>query len=305
MFDGAEIYRKLYAKLTKNNLAITFDTTKNDIKTVLFIEAPTKKTFRKIRSLAPKAKLVCVVFESPAIMGFDADWLLANMDILLSWCCTIENSKHIYIPYPKAETCFSYYPDRILDYKNSQFCMFAGNKFSFKRGELYSKRREIVKIFETSRRTDFTLYGPGWKNFHFFGLPFTNRVRSFQFLRGPRCYGSVVADKISVMSKFKFSFALENFESDAGYISEKIHDCFRAGTVPIYLGDKNISRVVPSDAIILMDDFSSISECVNYCSNMSDELYLRMLESIIGYVQSDGHDVEHVVDSIYGAVYNV
>ena len=53
---------------------------------------------------------------------------------------------------------------------------------------------------------------------------------------GGRCVNSIhgaVKDKINFLSEYKFSFAMENSEGN-GYITEKIVDSFKAGTIPIY-----------------------------------------------------------------------
>ena len=52
------------------------------------------------------------------------------------------------------------------------------------------------------------------------------------------CYGSQtrpVSDKIQTLSKFKYSLSFENSYTP-GYVTEKIIDCFLAGTWPIYWG---------------------------------------------------------------------
>ena len=51
---------------------------------------------------------------------------------------------------------------------------------------------------------------------------------------GGRCYNNMlgrIIDKIEFFEEYKFSIAMENSEG-GGYISEKIVDSFRAGTIP-------------------------------------------------------------------------
>jgi len=45
-------------------------------------------------------------------------------------------------------------------------------------------------------------------------------------------------NKIETISNYKFCICAENVEYD-GYVTEKIIDCFIAGTIPIYFGTSN------------------------------------------------------------------
>ena len=44
----------------------------------------------------------------------------------------------------------------------------------------------------------------------------------------------------------------------AGYISEKIFDCFFAGTVPLYLGAPDIEDYIPADTFIDLRQFREL-----------------------------------------------
>lgn len=58
--------------------------------------------------------------------------------------------------------------------------------------------------------------------------------------------------KIDGLKDYMFSFAMENscYES---YFTEKLHDCFLTGTIPIYLGSPDIGNFYNLDGIIVMD----------------------------------------------------
>ena len=63
---------------------------------------------------------------------------------------------------------------------------------------------------------------------------------------GGKCYKNIhgkVRNKIKFLSKYKFSIAMENSRGD-GYLSEKIVDSFRAGTIPIYYGDYLVDEFI-------------------------------------------------------------
>ena len=59
-------------------------------------------------------------------------------------------------------------------------------------------------------------------------------------------------DKWDGLAPFRYSVAVENSRHDH-YWTEKIADCFLAGTVPIYWGAPNIRDYFPADAMIVID----------------------------------------------------
>ena len=59
-------------------------------------------------------------------------------------------------------------------------------------------------------------------------------------------------DKWDGLAPFRYSVAIENSRHDH-YWTEKIADCFLAGTVPIYWGAPNIRDYFPADAMIVID----------------------------------------------------
>ena len=71
---------------------------------------------------------------------------------------------------------------------------------------------------------------------------------------GGKCYTNIhgkVRNKIKFLSKYKFSIAMENSRGD-GYLSEKIVQSFRAGTIPIYYGDYLVDEFINPKTYILI-----------------------------------------------------
>ncbi|SKB65572.1 Glycosyltransferase family 10 (fucosyltransferase) C-term [Lachnospiraceae bacterium] len=102
--------------------------------------------------------------------------------------------------------------------------------------------------------------------------------------------GGPVPDKRAFESGYKFSIAFEN-SVYSGYTSEKILEAFAAGTVPIYLGDPDISRVFNDKAFINVRNFASIDEVVEEVKRLDgdDESYLEMLSQPIF---REGYDID-------------
>ena len=63
-------------------------------------------------------------------------------------------------------------------------------------------------------------------------------------------------EKEDVLKRYIFCLAFENGISP-GYVTEKIHQCFRAGSLPIYYGPEDVSQLVPKGSYNDMSDFVS------------------------------------------------
>ncbi len=81
----------------------------------------------------------------------------------------------------------------------------------------------------------------------------------------------------SFFSPYKFVVAFENDYID-GYVSEKITNPMLAGSIPIYLGDKDIGDHFNKKSFINVRDFSSMEKCVEYILYLdsNDDAYAEM-----------------------------
>ncbi|SKB26524.1 glycosyltransferase family 10 domain-containing protein [Malaciobacter marinus] len=185
-----------------------------------------------------------------------------------------------------------------------------------KENDLYSKRVEAIRWFEKNHIEDFDLYGVGWDKYRFSGpkiIRAFNRVpylpQLFAKLTGETypSYKGMVDNKKETMEKYKFSICYENAKDIPGYITEKIFDSFFAGCVPIYWGANNILDYVPKECFIDFRDFGSYKELYDFIKNMSDDEYMKYLESIENYLNSDKSwqfksegFAKAIVDSVFG-----
>lgn len=92
--------------------------------------------------------------------------------------------------------------------------------------------------------------------------------------------GYAVKDKIEFQSKYKFVIAAENVSSN-GYISEKLIDAYASNAVPIYWGDKEVSKIFNPDSFIDCTKYKIIEEVINKIKEVdnNDDLYLKMLNT--------------------------
>jgi alpha(1,3/1,4) fucosyltransferase len=148
-------------------------------------------------------------------------------------------------------------------------------------GELYGKRIEVMLNFAKSDKID--LFGKGWDKlwtYKSMWLPnLLNYKKLISIYRGP------CESKHEVLSRYKFSLCFENM-SMQGYISEKIFDCFYAGCIPIYLGAKNISKLIPTNTFIDCRKYSSAQKLLNHIMKLSDNEILLMKQAGKNFIKS-------------------
>ncbi|MCZ6820783.1 MAG: glycosyltransferase family 10, partial [Calditrichaeota bacterium] len=116
--------------------------------------------------------------------------------------------------------------------------------------ELYTERLRAVEFF--SRTGEIDLYGVGWdgppfrlgktrvpntlRRLHRTLLKHWQRIRPDPLLAVvQRCYRGQAKSKSETLGQYTFAICFENMILK-GWITEKIFDCFFAGTVPIYWG---------------------------------------------------------------------
>lgn len=149
--------------------------------------------------------------------------------------------------------------------------------------ELYTARLEALEFF--SRTDEIDLYGPGWDvpsyQMGIGWMPGTlqhgyrtvlaqwQRLRPNPLLTAARRVSRGVAeDKYGTLAQYDFCICFENMILK-GWITEKIFDCFYAGTVPVYWGAPDITDYIPAECFIDMRQFGSYSALRDYLKSVS------------------------------------
>lgn len=78
------------------------------------------------------------------------------------------------------------------------------------------------------------------------------------------------------LKDYMFSIVVENFVDDL-YFTEKILNCFATGTIPIYLGAKNIDSVFDKNGIL---HFNSFEEFNNIIDKLSENEYYSRIQAV-------------------------
>lgn len=149
--------------------------------------------------------------------------------------------------------------------------------------ELYTERVRAVAYFAQFDEID--LYGPGWseppirvgrtwvpytaKRLHRAGLRWWDRIHPDPGLvAARRVYRGIAASKSEVVGQYTFALCFENMTLK-GWITEKIFDCFYAGTVPVYWGDPEIATKIPPRCFIDMREFRGYPELRAFLKSLS------------------------------------
>jgi hypothetical protein len=88
--------------------------------------------------------------------------------------------------------------------------------------------------------------------------------------------GNPLGNKIEALQDYMFSVVVENSKSD-WYFTEKLIDCFRTGTIPIYWGCNNIGNYFDKKGILC---FSNNEELAEIFKQLTPDLYNSMLENV-------------------------
>jgi hypothetical protein len=168
---------------------------------------------------------------------------------------------------------------------------------------LLDERLKIVQHFAENELID--IYGSGWDALD--DLP-SNVSTNFKRIIS-NWYMGICESKIDILDKYKFSICFEN-SAQPGYVTEKIVDCFIAGTIPIYFGAPDINNIIPNSAYIDVRRFSTLENLTHYINGLK-EVDVNLIKSAgITYLKSSQgslhcHDIfaKYVINEIFNAKY--
>jgi hypothetical protein len=189
--------------------------------------------------------------------------------------------------------------------------MLNGNKLPRYRTpcrELYSERMRALGYF--SRSGEIDLYGVGWDGptyrvgkacvpgtFGKLRMPGTAQwiqrellswwqsiVPEPDLVAARKVYRGFAKSKAETLCKYKFALCFEN-SILKGWITEKIFDCFFAGTVPVYWGAPDIEHYIPKECFIDMRrfaDYGELKDCLTSLSERDIQGYKEAARDFLG-----------------------
>ncbi len=216
----------------------------------------------------PRVRLICLPNEPVFVLPLHDENILPKLpvDQLLTWNDRIVGQyahvKKLNIGQP------------VIAEQNIPGIPFAKKKFvssifAYKptggAGSIFDERLKAIEYF-SQQPGEIDLFGVGWEAA---SLPFVESV-----------YRGCCESKFEIQQQYKFSIAFENSDAFMGLITEKIFDCFAAGTVPIYLGAPNVSDYIPDNCFINFRDFRNYAELYNFLVDMPEERYQAYLDAV-------------------------
>ncbi|WP_153798953.1 glycosyltransferase family 10 domain-containing protein [Foetidibacter luteolus] len=113
--------------------------------------------------------------------------------------------------------------------------------------------------------------------------------------------GGPVTDKVAFLSQYKFIIAFEN-TSYPGYLTEKIVEPMRVGTIPIYWGDPLIGEDFNASSFINIHNYKSTKDAIEKVIELdnNDEEYKMMLAQpwFAGNVINENFLWENLLDKL-------
>lgn len=146
--------------------------------------------------------------------------------------------------------------------------------------ELHSKRIDMIEHFGS--RGLLSLFGSGWSDERRFKEKEKQRVLSII----KRLQPVFCEDKVKTISSYKFVVCFENI-SYPGYVTEKIIDCFVAGSIPVYCGAPDISDFVPKESYVDFREFKTLGELESYLLDMTKEVAMEKIEAAKKFLDSE------------------
>lgn len=156
---------------------------------------------------------------------------------------------------------------------------------------IYPLRKRLVSSLAKSGVIH--LYGKGWD-----ADPDLNVRKVYK--------GMVPAGgKTDTLARYKFTLCFEN-AIFPGYLTEKIFDAFIAGSVPVYLGDPEVEKIVPKEAFIDARDYPDAEGLMDRLLEMSELEHEKFLNAGREFLLSPAFkEFEHTafVDRVLNLIY--
>ena len=168
------------------------------------------------------------------------------------------------------------------------------------RYELFTERMRAVEFF--SRSNDVDLYGIGWEKASMkmgrTWLPWTitraqialrnslDRLRPDPLLVAARkVYQGDLETKWETLARYNFVLCFENTAAK-GWLTEKLFEALRVGTIPIYLGATDISCMVSPDCFIDMRQFGGYAELRTFLKSLNQRAIDRYRQAGRAFLES-------------------
>jgi len=222
----------------------------------------------------PRARLLYLPTEPEVITAFhDCQVLeLLPFDKVLFWHDEFVNRVHHAVKCNIGQPVIDPGSIPVVSFEDKKFLSaISANKFIRHKNGLYEERLKAYDFFGTEKHS-LDLFGIGWDQSR---LTFV-----------ATSYRGSCMSKRDVLRNYKFSICFENATGYPGLITEKIFDCFTAGTVPVYYGAPDIDKYIPDGCYIDFRSFTGYEELYCYLVSMDEREYVRYLDAVKSFLES-------------------
>ena len=267
---------------------------KSDVVVFCNIHSYFKSQWFRSKHLKGKLKILKICDEPPVVEPEQhLKFFWNRFDIIITWTEHLLKASPKFVPI-SMPSCFGgpnrlknkYDKEQYSDFKavkkEKKICMINSYKKCLVYGELYSERFKIAKWFEDVKDLPLHVYG---------NIP--SPLRN---------YKGKLADKFSMLSRYLFSIAFENFYDpkwSKGYVTEKVFDALFCYSIPIVYNNQTIESIIPSNCYVDYSSFSSISDFYTYLKNLSDEEIDNYLKNIHRFNQSFDYHTFYSIDMVH------
>lgn len=207
---------------------------------------------------------VAVLMEPNHILSY---FLGNNVDVFGEITRRLENKTHNFKKLYTTFKQFKNYPNVVI-FEHTPLPSW----ISAEEGGIHQKTKDLVFITSDKGWTP-----QQWQRVHLADWLIKNHMPVYGMGYVP------VERKIDVMSDSRFCVCIEN-ESLLGYHTEKVVDCFKTGTIPLYVGDNDITKIYDSNGIFMfetVDDLRSSDIFKTLLEGKGREIYESKLNSVV------------------------
>lgn len=154
-------------------------------------------------------------------------------------------------------------PTQVPFHRRKLLVNISCNKMATGKLAQYAERVDTIQWFRWHMASQFDLYGIGWDS------------------------ARPVDHKWNTFPHYRFGLAYENMKDQPGYVTEKIFDIMRSGTVPVYWGAPNIRDYVDEGCFVDRTQFRSIREMALYLRSMKEPEWEDYRQAIRSYLKTD------------------
>ncbi len=234
---------------------------------IIFFNLNPKITRKYDLSRLPKEKLILFMWEPKTVLRH-----MYSPDVhrwfsqIYTWDDSlVDGQTYFKFHYP----CLTPMKNDIPSFEQKKFCtQVSSDLSSSSKNELYTARKQAIQFFEQVGEEGFEFYGKHWQPSLY------------------KSYRGACANKIETVKNYRFCICYENTHSTPGYITEKIFDCFAAGTIPVYWGASNIEDYIPKECFIDRRQFNTLEELYAFLKAMTKEEFEDYLVHIRTFLSS-------------------